>query len=54
MVQVKFLTSAEIAELRTKYRVTKVAGKEKFSNGTNKTNARKVYGITTESKYYRP
>ena len=53
MVQVKFLTTAEINAMRDKYKPTKVNGQTKFSNGTPKQNKRKVYGITTESKYYR-
>jgi hypothetical protein len=53
MVQVKFLTTAEINAMRDKYKPKKVNGQTKFSNGTPKQNKRKVYGVTTESKYYR-
>ena len=53
MVQVKFLTTEQINELRNKYKVSKVNRVNKYSNGTIKPNKRKVYGITTESKYYR-
>lgn len=53
MVQVKFLTTAEINAMRDKYKPKKVNGQTKFSNGTPKENKRKVYGITSESKYYR-
>ena len=53
MVQVKFLTTAEIDELRNRYKRKSVNGKTRTSAIQPKERKAFKYGITTETKYYR-
>lgn len=53
MVQVKFLTTAEIDELRNRYKRKVVNGKTRTSAIQPKERKAFKYGVTTETKYYR-
>jgi hypothetical protein len=53
MVQVKFLTSAEIDELRNRYKRKSVNGKTRTSAIQPKERKAFKYGITSENNYYR-
>ncbi len=53
MVQVKFLTSAEIDELRNRYKRKSVNGKTRTSAIQPKERKAFKYGITSETNYYR-
>lgn len=53
MVQVKFLTTAEINELRDRYKRKSVNGQTRTSAIQPKERKAFKYGVTTETKYYR-
>jgi hypothetical protein len=53
MVQVKFLTTAEIDELRNRYKRKSVNGKTRTSAIQPKERKAFKYGITSETNYYR-
>ena len=53
MVQVKFLTTAEIDELRNRYKRKSVNGQTRTSAIQPKERKAFKYGVTTETKYYR-
>jgi hypothetical protein len=53
MVQVKFLTTAEIDELRNRYKRKSVNGKTRTSAIQPKERKAFKYGITSENNYYR-
>jgi hypothetical protein len=53
MVQVKFLTTAEIDELRNRYKRKVVNGQTRTSAIQPKERKAFKYGVTTETKYYR-
>jgi hypothetical protein len=53
MVQVKFLTTAEIDELRNRYKRKVVNGQTRTSAIQPKERKAFKYGITSETSYYR-
>jgi hypothetical protein len=53
MVQVKFLTTAEIDELRNRYKRKRVNGQTRTSAIQPKERKAFKYGITSENNYYR-
>jgi hypothetical protein len=53
MIQVKFLTTAEIDELRNRYKRKSVNGKTRTSAIQPKERKAFKYGITSETNYYR-
>jgi hypothetical protein len=53
MVQVKFLTTAEIDELRDRYKRKSVNGQTRTSAIQPKERKAFKYGITSETSYYR-
>jgi hypothetical protein len=53
MIQVKFLTTAEIDELRNRYKRKVVNGQTRTSAIQPKERKAFKYGITSETSYYR-
>jgi len=53
MVQVKFLTTAEINKLRDRYKRKSVNGQTRTSAIQPKERKAFKYGITSENNYYR-